>query len=420
MRWIRLNVLILLFLVVTSCSSSADQVSLAAGNPSPTPFQPRDGMSADSIYADTAPAPLDLPTVTSLPATPADPAIQPEFLPADVTAPAFSLPTLLDPLTGLPPSDPALLNRRPLAIKVANYPRYIRPQSGLTLADNVYEYYIEGGLTRFIAVFYGSNSEWVGPVRSGRYFDENIQRMYQSFLVFKFADPRVLDHFKESDFADFIVVPSKGSCPPFRLMPTRHIEVYNNSYFYTPGWDGCIAKNNLNNNRPAIRSGFFSDVAPVSDQPGTKIFTYYSFDSYNYWEYDPGTKQYLRYQETDNIRNDKPEKYEPLIDHSTNAQVHASNVVVLLAPYSFANTYDQEDEVYQIDVTGSGDAYVFRDGMEIPAHWNRTNENQPLLLTGENGAVLYLRPGITFYEVIGTHSFMDQANGEWRFHHDTP
>ena len=54
------------------------------------------------------------------------------------------------------------MERRPLAIKVANYPRYIRPQSGLTLADNVYEYYIEGGLTRFIAVFYGNNSEWVG------------------------------------------------------------------------------------------------------------------------------------------------------------------------------------------------------------------------------------------------------------------
>ena len=76
-----------------------------------------------------------------------------------------------------------------MAIKVANHPRYIRPQSGLTLADNVFEYYIEGGLTRFIAIFYGNSSEWVGPVRSGRYFDENIQRMYQAFLVFKFADP---------------------------------------------------------------------------------------------------------------------------------------------------------------------------------------------------------------------------------------
>lgn len=379
-----------------------------------------EGTSAGSLYAGSAPTPLNLPTLTPPPLAPTEPVILPEYLPADVTAPAFTLPTSLNPLTGQPPSDPALLARRPLAIKVANYPRYIRPQSGLTLADNVYEYYIEGGLTRFIAIFYGNSSEWVGPVRSGRYFDENIQRMYQSFLVFKFADPRVLDHFKESDFARFIVVPTNGSCPPFRLMPTRHIEVYNNSYFYTPGWEECIAANDLDNNRPLVRSGFFNDIPPLSDLQGSKVVTYYSYDSYNYWEYVPETGQYLRFQETDDMRNDRPESYQPLVDAATDTQVHASNVVVLLAPHIFANTFDQEDEVYQIDLTGSGEAYVFRDGVGVPARWNRTNRDQPLLLTAANGSVLYLRPGITFYEVIGTHSFVDQGDGEWHFHHDTP
>jgi hypothetical protein len=346
--------------------------------------------------------------------------ILPEFLPAGVTAPAFTVSGSLNPLTGLLPSDTALLSRRPLAIKVANYPRYIRPQSGLTLADNVFEYYIEGGLTRFIAIFFGNTSEWVGPVRSGRYFDENIQRMYQSFLVFKFADPRVLDYFKRSDFAQFIVVPGTGSCPPFKLMPTRHIEVYNNSYFYTPNWEDCVASSHLDNNPPVFRSGFFNELAPISDLQATRIVTYYSYDSYNYWEYDPNTKQYLRYQETHDNRNGKPEEYEPLMDNVTNAQVHASNVVVLFAVHTFANTYDQEDEVYHIDLTGSGDAYVYRDGVGIPAHWNRTNENQPLLLTDVDNSLIYLRPGITFYEVLGTHSYVDQADGEWHFHHDTP
>jgi hypothetical protein len=352
--------------------------------------------------------------------TPTDNLIAPEYLPEDLTAPAFSLPTSLDPLTGLPPADPALLKRRPLAIKVANYPRYIRPQSGLTLADNVFEYYIEAGLTRFIAVFYGNTSEWVGPVRSGRFFDENIERMYQAFLVFKFADPRVLDYFKQSDFAQFIVVPSMTGCKPFELMSTRHIEVYNNSYFYTPNWDECIAKNNLDNNPPVIRSGFFNELKPLSDMQATQIHTYYSYDSYNYWQYDPGTNQYLRFQETDDTRNGKPEKYAPLVDQVTNTQVHASNVVVLLASHTFANTFDQEDEVYHIDLTGSGEAYVFRDGVAVPARWHRTNTNQPLLLAGVDGSLIYMRPGITFYEVIGTHSYMEQGDGVWNFHHDTP
>jgi hypothetical protein len=420
MRLHHLGIVLLLLLIISSCDFPTNNVSLAAGNPSPTPFQPLDGSALNSLYDGAAPTPPHLPPVTPVLTTPTEVVILPESLPANVTVPAFTVPTSLNPLTGRPPTDPALLDRRPLAIKVANYPRYIRPQSGLTLADNVFEYYIEAGLTRFIAVYYGNSSEWVGPVRSGRYFDENIQRMYQAFIVFKFADPRVLDHFKFSDFADFIVVPTNGSCPPFKLMPDRDIEVYNNSYFYTPNWEECVARNNLDNNRPVIRSGFFNEMVPLTDLHGTKIVTYYSSDSYHYWSYDPAKQQYLRFQETDDTRNNKPEKFEPLIDKMTSTQVQAANVVVLLAPHSFANTFDEEDEVYQIDLTGSGEAYVFRDGLGVQARWHRTNINQPLLVTAANGTLLYLRPGITFYEVIGSHSYVDQGDGEWHFHHDTP
>ncbi len=420
MRFDRVNIVLTLLFILSSCGVRPNEISLAAGNPSPTPFQPLIGNASDSPYVGAAPTPIYLPSVTPLPPTPTQIDIQPEVLPAGATLPAFTLPIMLDPLTGLPPSDPSLLERRPLAVKVANYPRYIRPQMGLTLADHIYEYYIEAGLTRFIAVFYGNNSEWIGPVRSGRFFDENIQRMYQAFLVFKFADPRVLDYFKLSDFSDFIVVPTLGKCPPFKLLPSRHIEVYNNSYFYTPEWDSCMERDGLNNNRPVIRSGFFNELIPNSELQGTLIYTYYSTDSYNYWQYVPETQQYVRYQEVDDTRNDKPEKYEPLIDAMTSTAVHASNVVVLLATHTFANTFDEEDEVYHIDLTGSGEAYVFRDGVGIIARWHRTNKEQPLVLTGENGALIYMHPGITFYEVIGAQSYVDQDAGEWHFHHDTP
>jgi hypothetical protein len=420
MRFSGFNILVIVTLVVSSCSGQPNEVPIS-GIPSPTPFQPLTENASNSPYVDAAPTPLYLPSVTPLPPTPTEEVILPESLPQGVNVPAFTLPTSLNPLTGLSPSDPALMERRPLGIKVANYPRYIRPQSGLTLADNVYEYYIEAGLTRFIAVFYGNNSEWVGPVRSGRYFDENIQRMYHAYLVFKFADPRVETHLETtSDVAPFLVVPGLGSCPPFQLMTSRHIEVYNNSYFKMLLWEDCVLKNGLDNQRQAIRSGFFSESVPTSELLGLQLFTYYSADSYNKWLYDPETKQYVRYQEVDDTRNDQPEKYNVLIDQVTGEAVHASNVVFLMAYHTFSNTFDQEDEVYQIDLTGSGEAYVFRDGIGIPARWIRTNKDQPLLLTTLNGAPIYFRPGITFYEVLGTASYVDQDAGEWHFHHATP
>ena len=420
MRFSRFNIPAILIFFVSSCSSQPNQVS-PSGIPSPTPFQPVTENVRDSPYDGAAPTPVYLPTLTPPPPTPTEEVILPEMLPLGVNVPAFTLPTSLNPLTGLPPFDPALMERRPLAIKVANYPRYIRPQSGLTLADNVYEYYIEAGLTRFIAVFYGNNSDWVGPVRSGRYFDENIQRMYHAYLVFKFADPRVEGHLETtSDVAPFLVVPSLGSCPPFQLMSTRHIEVYNNSYFRMPLWEDCVMKNGLDNQRQPIRNGFFSDTVPFSNLLGTQLFTYYSADSYSKWLYDPATQQYVRYQETDDVRNDKPEKYQPLVDQMTGETVHASNIVYIMAYHTFSNTFDQEDEVFQIDLTGSGEAYVFRDGIGIPARWIRTNRDQPLLVTTLNGAPIYFRPGITFYEVLGTASYVDQDGGEWHFHHATP
>jgi hypothetical protein len=420
MRLHRFNILFVLLIVfVSSCDIQPTDVPLS-GIPSPTPFQPLTEDSSHSPYTGAAPTPLNLPTFTPLPPTPTERVILPEIMPAGVNVPAFTLPKDLNPLTGLPPSDPALMERRPLAIKVANYPRYNRPQYGLTLADNVYEYYIEGGLTRFIAVFYGNNSEWVGPVRSGRYFDEHIQRMYHAYLVFKFADPRVESHLETtSDVAPFLVVPTIGSCPPFKLKPDRDVEAYNNSYFNTVLWEDCVTKNGLENERQMIRNGFFSEMAPISELQGTRLYTYYSADSYNYWDYDSKTKQYVRYQELSDNRN-KPESYDVLIDSVTGEEVHAANVVFMLVHHNFSNTFDEEDEVYQIDLTDSGEAYVFRDGVGIPARWIRTNTDQPLLLTTVGGAPIYLRPGITFYEVLGAASYVDQDAGEWNFHHSTP
>lgn len=391
------------------------------GISSPTPFQPQTENASDSPYSAAAPTPLYLPTLTPLPPAPTPAMVQPEVVPPGMAVPQFVLPAEINPLTGLPPADLSLLERHPIAVKVANYPRYIRPQSGLTLADHVYEYYIEDGLTRFIAVFYSNNSEWVGPVRSGRYFDENIQRMYHAYLVFKFADVRVLDYFKTTDFADYLVTPTIGRCPPFRKMPSRpNMEDYNNEYFNTIAWADCIARGNLDNTRPPLRAGLFSETPPELQLLGTQIFTYYSVDSYHYWLYRPETNQYVRYQERDSTRNGREESYDVLMDNMTATAVHASNVVVLFAYHTFANSFDAEDEVYHIDLTGSGEAYVFRDGVGIIAKWYRTNRDQPLLLTTPLGEPIAMRPGITFYEVIGKDSFVDQSDGEWNFHHTTP
>lgn len=390
-------------------------------HPTATPFQPGDG-SGESPYFAFYPSPV--PTNTLVPAVTQTGTITVEenSLPTPFPSgyqglPVFALSanTNTNPLTGLTATNPELLERRPIAVKITQYPRLVRPQSGLSLADVVYEYYTEWGVTRFIAVFYGNDAEQVGPVRSGRFFDEHIARMYQAFFVFKFADPRVYDYFKESDLSDFLVVPTIASCPPFEV-GIEERDTYNNVFFNTVKFKECIAKReSVDNNRPPVRSSFFSTLPPQSNLVADRIHTQYSLDDYNYWEYLPDENRYQRYQEVNSLKNYQTANYEPLTDALTGLPVMADNVVVLYAKHRFANIFDEEDEVFHIDMYGSGIAFVFRDGIALPATWNRPYLDQPIVLTSSQGTPVYLKPGVTFYQVIGETSESWIDGTDWHF-----
>ena len=422
-----IGLLSLLPFLITACASSPDPAPAsvpdsvfvsADGVPTPTPFQPIGG--------------VNLPTEISPVPTRLSVEVTPNFTPFVVNPSPTSEPSPLNlvvdinPLTGLPPSNPVLLERRPLAIKISNYPRAIRPQYGLTLADQVFEYYIEWGDTRFIAVFYGNDSKQVGPVRSGRFFDEHVARMFQAFLVFNFADPREWNYLKESDLYPYLVIPGCVDCvgPPFFVSNSSNLpdERHLTNYFDTTRFSEYIAKKGVNNSRQFIRNGFFSELIPGSDLRVNRIYTFYSPEDYSYWEYHKQTKKYLRFQETITVNSEAgiPETYAPLMDAATSQQVNAQNVVVLLVSHTFANKFNAEDEVYNINLVDSGLAYVFRDGVVIPARWARPEKDQPLFLTTLDGAPIFLRPGRTFYEVIGVTSTMQQDADRWRFEFQTP
>ena len=60
-----------------------------------------------------------------------------------------------------------------MAVKIDNYPAG-RPQSGLDKADIVFEEPVEGGITRYAAVFQCQDAALIGPVRSARNIDIGI------------------------------------------------------------------------------------------------------------------------------------------------------------------------------------------------------------------------------------------------------
>ena len=81
-----------------------------------------------------------LPTATQTEAAPTATATF-TATPLPVVQPSgpVDFPENVNPLTGLVVDDPSILDRRPILVKVANYPISGRPHSGLSFADMVLE-----------------------------------------------------------------------------------------------------------------------------------------------------------------------------------------------------------------------------------------------------------------------------------------
>jgi len=355
---------------------------------------------------------LALPLPTSTPATiplPSDTLQQPSETPLPTmvdtpTQPATADPASINPLTGLVVANPALLDRRPMLIKVSNLPRSVRPQWGLSLADIVFEYYTEEGTTRFAALFYGNDAAMVGPIRSGRFIDADIVRGYKAIFAFGSAYVAEMDRFLRSDFADRLVIEGPNS-------PLKRYDPNGMNYLVvnTADLSAYITAKGVENGRQNLDGMTFSQAAPVGGQPGTQTYLRYSGSIYNRWDYDSSTGKYLRFADTADDSNRTNPQYAQSTDRLTDQPLAFDNVVVLFVTHEL-----YAPNIYDILLSGSGDGYAFRDGMAYKVKWQR-NDTDVILLINPDGTPFPFKPGTTWYEVMGVSSQVTQTAQGYQF-----
>jgi hypothetical protein len=327
--------------------------------------------------------------------------------PAEGTGPS-NFPLNVDALTGQDVSDPTLLDRRPMLIKVSNIPRSVRPQWGLSLADIVFEYYTEEGATRFAAIFLGNNADIVGPIRSGRFIDAQLVRGYKAVFAFGSAYVAEMDRFLSSEFANRVVIEGPST-------PLTRYEPKGNDYLVVNTADlNAYATRIGINGRQNLDGMSFKLPAPSGDQPVSQVYVRYSGAIYNRWDYDPATDRYLRFvDDVDDYNNNNP-KYVQLTDRLTNQPIAFDNLVVL---YVVHEVYSPG--IYDIQLNGSGDGYAFRDGQAYQVKWQR-NSTDVVSLTNLDGTPFSFKPGTTWFEVVGTNSTLQQTPPVWQFTHYMP
>ncbi len=332
-------------------------------------------------------------------------------------------PENVNPLTGLYIENPAILERRPISVKVNIIPRYNRPPWGLGLADIVYDYYHNNGYTRFHAIYYGNDAELVGPIRSGRFPDDQLIQMYKSIFVYGSADPIINSRFFWASYYDRLVL-ERGEtilCPP---QPTNPFCRYDpNGYnFLLTGTEevhSYVADRDFTDERQDLAGMYFRDKPPKGGTPGLVVTTHYSLDTYNQWIYDPQSGKYLRYQDNLFLGEGQEEEFVPLIDRLTEQQISAQNVVILFVPHEYFRK--PPNEIIDIKFTVTGPAYAFRDGLMYELTWNRPANESVLSLMDNQGNPFPFKHGNTWFQVVGNYSEISQEDkAAWRFEHRFP
>lgn len=300
-------------------------------------------------------------------------------------------PANVNPLTGLAVEDPSRLDRRPLAIKISNYPSVVRPQSGLNSADLVFEHYAEGGVTRFTAVFYTNDVDPVGSIRSARLIDLEIPRMYDAAFAYSGSSGPVRLMLRDSEFFDRIISPDFAHGGFYRI-PDPNKAVEHTLFTDTNRLRAILEERGLDS-RPQFQTNMtFLATIPDGGTPASAIEIRY-IGANAFWRFDPITGGYMR--STDGVAH---------LDANTGHQLNFKNVVVVGAHHE--DTDILEDLVggghysIQIQVWGEGPVSIFRDGQRFEGRWRRESPNDMLTFYDADGNFLPLAPGKTFVELV--------------------
>ena len=299
----------------------------------------------------------------------------------------FAPPGGVNPLTGQPLAGDRA-GQRPIIVCINN-DYAARPQWGLGQADVMYEYLMEGyGIPRFSAIFYGQPSSQIGPVRSARLINYYMGALYDAGLACSGASDPVRYALKHQ--------------APFPYMDIDLDDASNLRYSTSIGTDYRTrlrtATDKLRRwladwgvDKPAAIRGFTFGGAPSGGAPAASIAIPYPRGSQSAYRYDAGSGRYLR-----SLGGAAH------VDGNTGAQLALDNVIVQFVPHQATDIVEDSlgSTSIRLDLFGSGQAIVFRDGLAFAGPWRSESRGDTPRFFDAGGAEIPLKPGQSWISVV--------------------
>lgn len=314
-----------------------------------------------------------------------EPVAPPTPTPAYTSDYATPAPLVYAPLTGLPVADPASLAHPSLAAKIDNH-EDARPQVGLEATDLVFEELVEGGLTRYVAVWHSNVPAEIGPIRSIRPMDPDIISPFGGIVAYSGGQYRfvvlmqgtnVYNAIHGQKDTDAVMYRTKSKAAPHNVLVKAPELIAMHAELAPPPQQYAYADTAAG--ATAARDG----------QPVSGIDLVFGAPSRPSWAWDAASGRWLRSQ------NGKAD-----LD-SAGAQLSAANVLVVRVGVG------NDGGVPKTELIGSGDALVLSGGKVVHATWSKADRLAPIRLVDDAGAVIRLAPGNSWVELVPTSGAAD-------------
>ncbi|GAA4418297.1 DUF3048 domain-containing protein [Georgenia halophila] len=294
------------------------------------------------------------------------------------------------PLTGAP-LEGDLPGRPALSVKIENSAQ-ARPQSGLEDADIVWEEMVEGGITRFSAVYHSVVPEVLGPIRSIRPMDAAIAAPVGGLLVFSGGLAPYVNRARD---AGLQVISHDGGGSGFYR--ADHRRAPHNLYGSGEAFLDQATGSPSGPPDDLLHFAEESDDATAATDGDRAPSVDLSFPSANPgWTWQPDARSgrgvgpgCWRRSESGSLQSS--EDGDPVL---------ATNVVVLRVPVEMTGRRDVSGAaVPETILQGEGEGVVFSRGRAVDVAWAKGEAAEPLRITRGGDPVL-LAPGITWIELL--------------------
>jgi hypothetical protein len=252
---------------------------------------------------------------------------------------------------------------------------------GLERTDLVFEELVEGGLTRYVALWHSDVPDLIGPVRSIRPMDPDILSPFGGIVCYSGGQQRFVDQMRHTPVYNAIHGQPDTAATFYRTnakAAPHNVLVKANE----------LLKEHSRIAAPAQQFNYSADLSSssaVQDGTASSVVSYrFSAPSQGTWTYDAAQQVFLRAQDG-----------KPDLD-AAGAQLTATNVVVLRVGV------DNSLGVPKTLLIGSGEAWVSTGGHTVHAIWSKQSATDPIHLVDALGVAVALAPGNTWIEMVPT------------------